>query len=223
MRQLTDDVHKDRGMAWSPDGERIAFYSTRSGKSEVWTIRPDGSELRQLAADPDVGIYNPVWSPDGSKLLYQDANHDTVLLDLSKSGAERAYHVLPLIGETEGRMWVDDWSPDGRELLGFGFLAEDMTHTGIFIYSIEKGEYREVNPEPLGPFPSPRYLNDGRRALLRSESILHLLDLETGELQEVDSKDLNVRVGHFALSPDDGTIYYTSGYTDSDIWMLTLE
>ena len=39
LRQLTNDLHKDRGPAWSPDGSRIAFYSDRTGRYEFWVIK----------------------------------------------------------------------------------------------------------------------------------------------------------------------------------------
>ncbi len=48
LRQLTDDRYKDRQPLWSPDGDRIAFYSDRSGTYQLWTIRPDGSGLEQV-------------------------------------------------------------------------------------------------------------------------------------------------------------------------------
>ena len=37
--------------AWSPDGEWIAFVSTRSGATELWAARRDGSDLHQLTYD----------------------------------------------------------------------------------------------------------------------------------------------------------------------------
>jgi Tol biopolymer transport system component len=36
---------------WSPDGSRIAFLSNRSGAPEVWTVHPEGSDLRQMTTD----------------------------------------------------------------------------------------------------------------------------------------------------------------------------
>ena len=60
-----DDMHPD----WSPDGERIAFASDRDGDSEIYTMKPDGSRLRQLTANTATDV-EPVWSPDGRKLAF---------------------------------------------------------------------------------------------------------------------------------------------------------
>jgi Tol biopolymer transport system component len=43
---------------WSPDGSTLAFLSDASGAIEIWTVRADGRELRQLTTDkqPKTGI-----------------------------------------------------------------------------------------------------------------------------------------------------------------------
>ena len=50
QRQLTTTAGLDEGPAWSPGGSRIAFTSTRSGTSDIWTMAADGSDQRRLAA-----------------------------------------------------------------------------------------------------------------------------------------------------------------------------
>jgi Tol biopolymer transport system component len=48
---------------------------TEWGKpGRFWTVRPDGSALAPLTAEPRHD-YNPAWSPDGAALLI-DANRD---------------------------------------------------------------------------------------------------------------------------------------------------
>jgi Tol biopolymer transport system component len=55
-RRLTDDPFKDRNIAWSPDGTRLAFDSTRSSTWNIWTVRADGSELRRIADLPETSF-----------------------------------------------------------------------------------------------------------------------------------------------------------------------
>jgi Tol biopolymer transport system component len=55
---------------------RIVFFSERTtgvdnptGDSEIFTIKPDGTGLKQLTFNT-VGDYDPVFSPDGQKIAY---------------------------------------------------------------------------------------------------------------------------------------------------------
>lgn len=72
---LTGGLDVEDGAAdWSPDGQWIAFTRKAARVSvgkQVWLVRPDGSDLRQLTDEP--GIYHgpPHWSPDGRYLLFQ--------------------------------------------------------------------------------------------------------------------------------------------------------
>jgi eukaryotic-like serine/threonine-protein kinase len=44
-RQVTDDEFKNRDPVWSPDGSRIAFYSNRGGRYQIWSVSSDGAAL----------------------------------------------------------------------------------------------------------------------------------------------------------------------------------
>jgi dipeptidyl aminopeptidase/acylaminoacyl peptidase len=54
---------------WSPDGRWIAFTSRRSGKRNLWLIRPTGGEARQLT-DVKTGVTSFRWSPDSKRLAF---------------------------------------------------------------------------------------------------------------------------------------------------------
>ena len=69
-------VHFDNELsgapAWSPNGRTIAFtrataQGTVTDDAHVWTVRPDGTRLRQLTREP-VEARQPSWSPDGRRL-----------------------------------------------------------------------------------------------------------------------------------------------------------
>ena len=54
----------------SPDGQRIAFESDRSGYMEIWTCDSDGSNCGQLTALH--GIAGTArWSPDGRNIAFE--------------------------------------------------------------------------------------------------------------------------------------------------------
>jgi len=62
----------DGDARYSPDGTRIAFASTRSGQSNIWTCSSDGSDLRQMTS-LDAGGFtagSPSWSPDGRWIAF---------------------------------------------------------------------------------------------------------------------------------------------------------
>jgi TolB protein len=42
------EPYDDEVPAWFPDGKRIVFQSTRTGRMELWVMNADGSEPRQL-------------------------------------------------------------------------------------------------------------------------------------------------------------------------------
>ena len=56
--------------SWSPTGNRIAFTARAEGKFSVFTVAPDGSDLREVATAPDADCEDPSWSPDGRYLVY---------------------------------------------------------------------------------------------------------------------------------------------------------
>ena len=75
LRQLTHSRGNDAHMAWSPDGEHIAFASTRMGfkdevpytdspqpYGEIFVMRADGSEVQQLT-DNQWEEGTPAWQP----------------------------------------------------------------------------------------------------------------------------------------------------------------
>ncbi|HEX6537251.1 MAG TPA: hypothetical protein VF041_21905 [Gemmatimonadaceae bacterium] len=59
----------ERAPAWSPDGTRIAFTSTRTGTSQVFVVGAGGGAAAQLSHEP-AGAFQPAWSGDGSAVVY---------------------------------------------------------------------------------------------------------------------------------------------------------
>ncbi|HEY1889122.1 MAG TPA: hypothetical protein VGG63_01855 [Steroidobacteraceae bacterium] len=66
--RLTHDTVND-GPVFSPDGQYIYFDSSRSGTTQIWRMRTDGTEAEQMT-DDDFLNSSPHISPDGSTLAF---------------------------------------------------------------------------------------------------------------------------------------------------------
>jgi Tol biopolymer transport system component len=61
--QLTQDRASDEWPTWSPDGQRIAFVSTRdNAQGEIYVMNADGSDIRRLT-DNDLAEAMLAWAP----------------------------------------------------------------------------------------------------------------------------------------------------------------
>jgi Tol biopolymer transport system component len=64
------------------DPENIVYSAVYSGKWELWSAKPDGSGLIQVADTIDDEHFQPV-SPDGKKMLFIDAKRNHLLSGLT--------------------------------------------------------------------------------------------------------------------------------------------
>lgn len=62
-KQLTTAEPGNFFPAWSPNGEQLAFVSTRNQKREIWMIDSSGENERLITSG-----FLPAWSPDGRQL-----------------------------------------------------------------------------------------------------------------------------------------------------------
>jgi Tol biopolymer transport system component len=213
-RQLTNDFHKDRCPRWSPDGERIAFYSNRSGSNEIWTINPDGSGLQQLTETSGHAINYPVWSPDGLRIAYFNRadGKNTYIFHLTDPWTEQTPEVLPPLSETGEFFVAWSWSPDSKWLAGY-----EGPDDGITIYNLESHQYRRLTHSGRRPV----WLRDSRRLLFLDSGNVFLLDIDSGRVHELLSISPDI-VGELSISHDNRWIYFHGESSEADIWMLTL-
>ncbi len=134
QRQLTFNQKEfTQWLAWSPDGEYIAYtYNPEGGEigGSIHVIRPDGSGERQVT--PQEGSRHdsePTWSPDGEKLYFlsnRSAHVEIWEINLDGTGLKQ---ISTLYGSGYGIDHSLRISPDGNFLVfyGAGDGAEFMT------------------------------------------------------------------------------------------------
>jgi Tol biopolymer transport system component len=163
----------DSQPTYSPDGQWIAFISDRSGAENLWVVRPDGTEPRQVSfGDDDTVLVSPAWSPDGksvyvSRFSWSVDNYELWRYDLD--GAEIL--VVPVRSPGQARAnGISSLgavvSPDGRQLYfsrrnGTSDLNGGVDDWSIVRRDVRTGEEQTLLPEPGGPgkrsFPIPYF------------------------------------------------------------------
>ncbi len=68
-KRLTEGLPFDSQPRYSPDGKWIAFLSDRDGAENVWIMKADGSEPKQLSKDKKTLFASPAWTPDGDYVV----------------------------------------------------------------------------------------------------------------------------------------------------------
>jgi serine/threonine protein kinase len=102
---------------YSPDGERIAFASTRSGEWQIWSSDRDGSNAVQLTKLQNAEAWPVAWKPPSGQ-----QRHQLGFLHNSDGDGMRAYTVdaaggparpVPELERVKSAIRSFWWSPDG--------------------------------------------------------------------------------------------------------------
>jgi len=197
-RALTHSIAYEIQPRYSPNGRLIAFTSDQGGGDNIWVMDRDGKNPRQVTEEDFRLLNSPVWTPDGEFIAAR--KHFTATRSLG-AGEIWLYHRsggegLQMVKRANDQKDLGEpaFSPDGRYL----YYSQDITPGPLFEYNKdtntqvyviqrldrETGEIESYVTGPGGsirPTPSP----DGKRVAfirqVRGKTVLHLMDVESGE------------------------------------------
>ncbi len=170
--RLTDPATNDGWPTWSPDGQRIAFESDRSGNWEIWVVHVDGTGLHPLTDHPAQDRF-PAWSPDGATIAFtsdRDGN-----LDVWRMNADGTQPVN--LTQMPGRDRYAMWSPDGQEI---AFNTARDGNQEIYTMNADGSNPSNLSQSPDSIEGLADWSPDGQRLVLYSdrtgEKKLYILD-----------------------------------------------
>jgi dipeptidyl aminopeptidase/acylaminoacyl peptidase len=207
LRQLTEGAWRDTAPVFSPEGDRIAFLSNRSGSTQIhvmWTDTRETAQLTRVERDPS----DLAWSPDGRRIAFtmqvpDDSPILQVKLPPTPKGAQRS----------KGAVVIDrpSWASDGVGPLPRGYRHVFIVdaQTGGTPRRVTTGDYNHTSPA-WSADGKMLYVSGIRKPdadYLRGDTEIYAIDLASGQVRALTSRegpDNNPKV-----SPDGRWIAYT--------------
>ena len=157
--------------AWSPDGSKVAFRSTRkldgtdapnvNRTTNIWRVNADGTGLMPLTTATAVGAdaLEPQWSPDGSAVIFESGRK---LDGTDAAGPNETRNIWRVNADGTGLRLVTNvtaaladsfgprWSPDGTKVVFYSARKLDGTDATSpnHVFNIWR-----VNADGTGPTP----------------------------------------------------------------------
>ena len=167
LRRLTDDPAPDKMPAFSPDGSRILFGSSRDGNYailQLYVMNGDGSNQRRVYYSGGTSI-NPSWSPDGREIVFANDKEE------SRTGNFEIFAVAPETAEPERRLtfrrrwdFYPVFSPDGRHI---AFVSNSDGNSEIYLMNADGSGLLRLTRDPAED-TQPSWAPDGRRVVFSS-------------------------------------------------------
>jgi Tol biopolymer transport system component/predicted Ser/Thr protein kinase len=217
--QITSAVGIERGVAWSPDAEMLAYESDQTGNWDVWVTQPGSGQPVNRTADHAGNDRYPAWSQDGRQIAF--------LSDRDSVG--EVFVMSPLggtprkVGSFSGSAQYLQWLNDGSELtarvnpVGQEIVAEILT--------VSTGELRQVAlPGRTAGRNEPRWSPDGQLVAYADPGgwnyqVKHLLLVQAAGGAVTAISDGMTEDGSPSWSPDSTTLYFVSNRGGSkDLW-----
>jgi Tol biopolymer transport system component len=206
----------DRYPAWSPDGSRLLFLSTRTGTYSLWTVPVDSGKPAGEArlVKGDVGPVTLLGMTRRGSLFYAlpgSQHRNIYFADLDSDGKAASAAKLAtdrLVNSSSGPAW----SRDGELFAWYSSAAAGTVR--LCIRNMKTGQEREVPvkvPVMHLFLAGPKWFPDNKSLLILAAEgkrrLFYRLDTSTGETQLLHSTN-NSSLSSFDLSPDGKTIYY---------------
>lgn len=163
-KRLTTDPGTDWFPRLSPNGERVLYISSRSGRAEIWVMNADGSSQKRLTELGGISLAE--YSPDGSTIAFiagRDRRNELYLMD--DDGAN-----VRTLAPIERSVQSFAWSPDGSQIVFSASEGDDLFATccDIFVVNADGTAEKRLTQTPYFEW-WPQWSPDGAQIVFMSE------------------------------------------------------
>lgn len=116
---------------WTPGSEWIVFAGGPSLNSQIYKVRPDGSDCQRIT-DGIGDLTSPTLSPDGGRIVYSGG--DLYVINIDGSGKTNLGF----------QMSYPHWSPCGDKLLASDWAYGGGYNSDLWVYEFETGKLTKI-------------------------------------------------------------------------------
>jgi Tol biopolymer transport system component len=176
----------------SPDGQRLLLErkDPETSNRDVWVMELDRGVESRLSFDAAVDECDPLWSPDGRRIIWANRTRSPSFTEAAAAGGEAR-----LLFETPDAIsWPWSWSADGRHLL-FGRWAA-TSQGDLMVLSL-------MDPAKPVPFVASPFTEMGGQFSPDARWVVYSSD-ETGR-DEIYIRPFPAAAGKWRVSTDGGS------------------
>ena len=171
------------GARFSPSGQQVAMVLTGEGAPEIYVSNARGQQVARKTRS-DVTKSSPVWSPDGSRLVFcMDPGPQLYVMPAGGGAPQRLPGQPSYVAEP-------DWSIGNPNKIAC--TVREAGRYQIAVYDFQKGRAEVVSKASFDGV-EPSWLADGRHLVYtardRTTSVLCILDTETGKSTVISPRD----------------------------------
>lgn len=158
-RNLTNSpAAHDRDPAWSPDGEKIAWFSDADGEYRLLVSDRKGRGAPKVYDLGEGGFfYDPQFSPDGAHVLFIDKKNRIGVVELESGKVTDVATVQGSLGEVRPSA---TWSPDSK-WIAFENRNPRTMYDHIALYEVATGKTSSVT-DAFGAAGDPAFSGNGK-------------------------------------------------------------
>ena len=205
---LTSERWDDQVQAWTPDGKAVVLDSTRNGDLGIFRLNLQDKKVQALASTTGVSYSSPVFTPDGTKLIFRAQNvHGTSDPRLIISALDGTEPSVLLHG-----LYTFDCAVAPAQVC---ILAETKPNEKLIIFSFLdplRGKGTEIaRLNRSDPTPYWHLSPDGHTIALTTNARLgiYLIHVDTGKADALTVTEPDLIVQEVCWAPDSRNMFGT--------------
>ena len=200
----------------------VAFVSEVSGQPEIYTMHPDGSDMKDLTNNHGKN-YSPAWSPDGSRIAFvseRRGNADIFIMNADGSGVTQLTNNLGYDGFL-------NWSPDGQKIAYLSSTGQDPNVAQLFVMNVdgsdkipltkESGSYVFISWSP----DDQQIVYENQPSTSADDTVIYVVKVDGTDRREV-MPGITGAIDSYVRWQDDSDFDAVVGFTPWQLYRLNI-